>query len=163
MPAVPASLLLLGEHNAAIPARHPHWQRRPGQVRSLAIPGPVTAGRPRPCGAARAPPGPLLHAYRRVRYKVTMSANSAGLSGRTFLITGANTGIGRATADDLARRGGKVFVACRSAEKGRAAATEIAAATGNDAVAFLPLDLADLASVRNCAAEFLARGNRCTC
>src|SRR5216117_1864747 len=81
-----------------------------------------------------------------------MSANSASLSGRTFLITGANTGIGRATADDLARRGGKVFVACRSAEKGRAAAT------GNDAVAFLPLDLADLASVRNCAAEFLARG-----
>jgi NAD(P)-dependent dehydrogenase (short-subunit alcohol dehydrogenase family) len=87
-----------------------------------------------------------------------MSANSAGLSGRTFLITGANTGIGRATADDLASRGGKVFVACRSAEKGRAAAAEIAAATGNEAVVFLPLDLADLASVRDCAAEFLARG-----
>lgn len=87
-----------------------------------------------------------------------MSANPAELSGRTFLITGANTGIGRATAGDLARRGGKVFVACRSADKGRAAAAEIAAATGNKAVAFLPLDLADLASVRNCAAEFLARG-----
>jgi len=87
-----------------------------------------------------------------------MSANSADLSGRTFLITGANTGIGRATADDLARRGGKVFAACRSAEKGRAAAAQIAAATGNDAVIFLPLDLADLASVRDCAAEFLARG-----
>jgi len=87
-----------------------------------------------------------------------MSANSADLSGRTFLITGANTGIGRATADDLARRRGKVFVACRSAEKGRAAAAQIAAATGNDAVIFLPLDLADLASVRDCAAEFLARG-----
>jgi retinol dehydrogenase 12 len=87
-----------------------------------------------------------------------MSANSADLSGRTFLITGANTGIGRATADDLARRGGKVFVACRSAEKGRTAAAQIVAATGNDAVIFLPLDLADLASVRDCAAEFLARG-----
>jgi NAD(P)-dependent dehydrogenase (short-subunit alcohol dehydrogenase family) len=87
-----------------------------------------------------------------------MSANSADLSGRTFLITGANTGIGRATADELARRGGKVFLACRSAERGRAAAAQIAAATGNDAVAFLPLDLADLASVRNCATEFLARG-----
>ena len=85
-----------------------------------------------------------------------MSANSAGVSGRTFLITGANTGIGRATAEDLARRGGKVFVACRSAQKGRAAVAEIAAATGNDAVAFLPLDLADLASIRDCAAEFLA-------
>jgi NAD(P)-dependent dehydrogenase (short-subunit alcohol dehydrogenase family) len=87
-----------------------------------------------------------------------MSENSAGLSGRTFLVTGANTGIGRATAADLAKRGGKVFVACRSAEKGRATAAEITAATGNDAVVFLPLDLADLASVRGCAAEFLARG-----
>jgi len=85
-----------------------------------------------------------------------MSANPAGVSGRTFLITGANTGIGRATAEDLARRGGRVFVACRSAQKGRAAVAEIAAATGNDAVAFLPLDLADLASVRDCVAEFLA-------
>jgi len=87
-----------------------------------------------------------------------MSASSPGLSGRTFLVTGANTGIGRATAAGLASRGGKVFVACRSAEKGRAAAAEISAATGNDAVVFLPLDLADLASVRRCAAEFLARG-----
>ena len=50
-----------------------------------------------------------------------MSANSGDLSGRTFLITGANTGIGLATATGLASRGGKVFVACRSAEKGRAA------------------------------------------
>jgi len=91
-----------------------------------------------------------------VRYNFIMSANPAGVSGRTFLITGANTGIGRATAEDLARRGGKVFVACRSAQKGRAAVAEIAAATGNDAVAFLPLDLADLASVRDCVAEFLA-------
>jgi NAD(P)-dependent dehydrogenase (short-subunit alcohol dehydrogenase family) len=87
-----------------------------------------------------------------------MPANPADLSGRTFLITGANTGIGRATAADLARRGGKVFVACRSADKGRAAAAEIAAATGNGAVVFVPLDLADLASVRRCAAEFLDRG-----
>src|SRR6266496_421034 len=59
---------------------------------------------------------------------------------------------------DLASRGGKVFVACRSADKGRATAAEITAATGNDAVVFLPLDLADLASVRRCAAEFLDRG-----
>jgi len=87
-----------------------------------------------------------------------MPTVSGELSGRTFLITGANTGIGLATAAGLASRGGKVFVACRSPEKGRAAATSISAETGNDAVVFLPLDLSDLASVRACAEEFLARG-----
>src|SRR5215475_11644423 len=87
--------------------------------------------------------------------KFTMSANSAELSGRTFLVTGANTGIGLATATGLAKRNGKVFVACRSAQKGRAAAAGISAGTGNDGVAFLPLDLSDLASVRACAREFL--------
>jgi NAD(P)-dependent dehydrogenase (short-subunit alcohol dehydrogenase family) len=87
-----------------------------------------------------------------------MPADSVELSGRTFLVTGANTGIGRATAADLARRGGRVYLACRSEQKGRAAAAEIAAATGNEAVTFLPLDLADLASVRACAEQFLARG-----
>jgi retinol dehydrogenase 12 len=77
--------------------------------------------------------------------------------GRTFLITGANTGIGLATATDLARRGGRVFLACRSRQKGEAAVAQIAAATGSAEVRFLPLDLADLASVRECARAFLAR------
>lgn len=83
---------------------------------------------------------------------------SAELAGRTFLVTGANTGIGRATATDLAERGGRVYLACRSPEKGRRAAADIAAATGNHGVTFLHLDLADLASVRRCAEEFLATG-----
>ncbi len=78
--------------------------------------------------------------------------------GRAFLVTGANTGIGRATAEALAERGGRVFVASRSAAKGEAAVGAIRAATGNDSVFFLALDLADLESVRACAAAFLARG-----
>ena len=80
------------------------------------------------------------------------------LSGRTFLVTGANTGIGLATARDLAARGGRVVVACRSAEKGAAAVAALTAATGNDAVSFVPLDLADLDSVRACAAAFRVLG-----
>ncbi|HEY7142946.1 MAG TPA: SDR family oxidoreductase [Streptosporangiaceae bacterium] len=79
------------------------------------------------------------------------------LAGRTFLITGGNTGIGRATAAALATRGGRVYIACRSAAKGQEAAAGIAAETGNSEVSFLPLDLSDLASVRGCAADFLAR------
>ena len=78
------------------------------------------------------------------------------LSGRTFLITGGNTGIGRATATELAGRGGRVWLTARSAAAGEAAVAAIKASTGNDAVSFLPLDLADLDSVRACAAAFLA-------
>ncbi len=87
-----------------------------------------------------------------------MSATSGELAGRTFMVTGGNTGIGRATAAGLASRGGRVYLACRSPEKGRRAVADIRAATGSDAVTFLPLDLADLASVRRCAEEFLALG-----
>src|SRR5580693_5840449 len=78
------------------------------------------------------------------------------LSGRTFLVTGGNTGIGRATAAGLAGRGGRVWIAARSRAKGEAAVAEIKASTGNDSVFFLPLDLADLDSVRAGAAAFLA-------
>ncbi len=80
------------------------------------------------------------------------------VQGRTFLVTGGNTGIGRATAAGLAGRGGRVYIACRSAAKGEAAAASIRASTGNDSVWVLGLDLADLESVRSCAADFLARG-----
>jgi retinol dehydrogenase 12 len=80
------------------------------------------------------------------------------VQGRTFLVTGGNTGIGRATAAGLAARGGRVFVACRSQSKGEAAVAGIKAAAGNDSVFFLPLDLADLDSVRACALSFLALG-----
>jgi len=80
------------------------------------------------------------------------------LHGRTFLVTGANAGIGYATATDLARRGGRVHIACRSAAKGDAAAAAISAATGSDQLSYLHLDLADLAGVRRSAQTFLALG-----
>jgi retinol dehydrogenase 12 len=80
------------------------------------------------------------------------------LAGRTFLVTGGNTGIGQATAGALAQRGGRVWIAARSRAKGEAAVAEIKASTENDSVFFLPLDLADLDSVRACAAAFLALG-----
>ena len=80
------------------------------------------------------------------------------LTERTVVVTGANTGIGRATAEELARRGASVYMTARSREKGEAAAASIKAAAASDSVFFLPLDLADLDSVRSCADAFLARG-----
>jgi NAD(P)-dependent dehydrogenase (short-subunit alcohol dehydrogenase family) len=79
------------------------------------------------------------------------------LIGKTFLVTGGNTGIGLATVRALATRGGRVYLACRSRAKGEAAVAELAQQTGNDQLVYLPLDLADLSSVRACAADFLAR------
>jgi retinol dehydrogenase-12 len=80
------------------------------------------------------------------------------LDDRTFLVTGANTGIGLATATALAGRGGRVYLTARSAVAGSAAVARIRDLTGSDSVVLLPLDLADLDSVRACAAEFLASG-----
>ncbi|TVZ06025.1 SDR family oxidoreductase [Trebonia kvetii] len=79
-------------------------------------------------------------------------------SGRTFLITGGNTGIGQATAIALGRDGGRVFIACRSAAAGAAAVERIKAESGSAEVWLLPLDLASLDSVRACAAAFLDSG-----
>lgn len=75
---------------------------------------------------------------------------------KTILITGANTGIGKATAEALAADGSRLYLACRSEAKTRPVIDEITAATGNAEVHFLPLDLGNLASVRACAAAFLA-------
>jgi retinol dehydrogenase 12 len=80
------------------------------------------------------------------------------LAGRTFLVTGANAGIGYATAFELAKRGGRVHIASRSQAKGAAAVAAITAATGSDQMRLLLLDLADLASVRKAADEFLRLG-----
>lgn len=79
------------------------------------------------------------------------------MEGRVVLITGANTGIGRVTAHELAQAGAHVVMACRSAERTEPVVAEIRAATGNDKVEYVPLDLGSLDSVRSCAETFLAR------
>jgi retinol dehydrogenase 12 len=78
------------------------------------------------------------------------------LAGKNVVITGANTGIGLATAAALAARGAALTLACRSAEKTRQVVEDLRRRTGNDAIDFVELDLARLASVRRAAAEVLA-------
>jgi retinol dehydrogenase 12 len=74
----------------------------------------------------------------------------------TFLITGGNTGIGLSTAIALARDGGRVYIACRSAAAGEAAVARVRSQAGSADVRLLALDLASLPSVHACAAAFLA-------
>ena len=71
--------------------------------------------------------------------------------GRTAVITGANTGLGLATAQLLAERGAAVVLACRNPESAERAAARLAAAAPKSSVQVLPLDLGSLASVRRAA------------
>ncbi len=75
-------------------------------------------------------------------------------SGRRAVVTGANSGIGYVTARELARRGASVLLACRSAARGRAAVIRLRAEVPGAQAEFMPLDLADLASVREFATGY---------
>jgi NAD(P)-dependent dehydrogenase (short-subunit alcohol dehydrogenase family) len=98
------------------------------------------------------------HATSRATQIMNAEQVARDLTGKTFLITGANTGIGRETAWALSARGARVYLAGRSEAKTRAAIDEIAARTGSEALEFLALDLGDLDSVRACADAFLTSG-----
>ncbi|XP_051891498.1 dehydrogenase/reductase SDR family member 13-like isoform X1 [Pristis pectinata] len=81
--------------------------------------------------------------------------SDTSLKGKTAIVTGANTGLGKATALDLARRGARVILACRSKERAEPAVFDIRKKSGNNQVIFMHLDLASLKSVRAFAETFL--------
>ncbi|GAB1605349.1 retinol dehydrogenase 13-like [Argonauta hians] len=82
------------------------------------------------------------------------------LYGKTVLVTGGNTGLGKETALDLASRGARVILACRNLVKAENAAKEIREITGNESVSFVQLDLADLHSVKKMSQEILQNESR---
>ena len=79
------------------------------------------------------------------------------MDGKTVIITGGNSGIGRAAAVALARAGARVVITARSEQRGSAAVDDIRAASGSSAVELSVFDLADLSSVRAGAADLLVR------
>jgi retinol dehydrogenase 14 len=80
------------------------------------------------------------------------------LAGRTCLVTGATSGIGKAIAAGLARQGADLVLVARDPGRGEAAVAELQAATGNPRVELLLADLASQASIRQ-AAEAYRRGH----
>jgi NAD(P)-dependent dehydrogenase (short-subunit alcohol dehydrogenase family) len=76
--------------------------------------------------------------------------------GRMAVVTGANSGLGLATARELARAGARVVLACRNVEKGASAARQIESAVPDAQVEVEALDLARLDSVRAFAERFRA-------
>ncbi|XP_016140940.1 retinol dehydrogenase 12 [Sinocyclocheilus grahami] len=75
-------------------------------------------------------------------------SSSVRLDDKTVIITGANTGIGKETARDLAKRGARVVMACRDLEKAEAARKELIEDSGNQNIVANKLDLSDTKSIR---------------
>jgi retinol dehydrogenase 14 len=84
-------------------------------------------------------------------------SNLSDMTGRTAVVTGGNSGIGKATAQALARLGARVVITARDPDRGSTAVTEIRRTSGNDSVECVVLDLSSLASVRACATDLLDR------
>ncbi|XP_029302883.1 dehydrogenase/reductase SDR family member 13-like isoform X2 [Cottoperca gobio] len=102
--------------------------------------------------------GALCCFYVIVYYSVFRGARCSSavkLKGKTAIVTGSNTGIGKATALDLAKRGARVILACRNKDKAEAAAFDIRRESGNHQVVFMQLDLGSLKSVCSFAKIFL--------
>ncbi len=78
------------------------------------------------------------------------------LQGKVALITGANTGIGRVTARELAKRGAHVVITCRNLERAQPVFDEIRTESPQSKVDFIPLELSNFASIRTCASTFKA-------
>jgi NAD(P)-dependent dehydrogenase (short-subunit alcohol dehydrogenase family) len=79
------------------------------------------------------------------------------MDGRTVVVTGGNSGVGKATATALAQAGARTVLTARSETRGREALADIRRASGSDQVDLVVFDLADLASVREGARQLLDR------
>jgi len=82
------------------------------------------------------------------------------IDGKVVIVTGCNTGIGKETVLELARRGAKIYMACRDPARCEAARIEIIDRTQNQQLFNRSLDLGSLESVRNFVARFKAEESR---
>ncbi|XP_028822039.1 retinol dehydrogenase 12 isoform X2 [Denticeps clupeoides] len=87
-------------------------------------------------------------------------SSTVRLDDKTIIVTGANTGIGKETVRDLAKRGGRVIMACRDLERGEEARREVAENGGHQNVVVRKLDLSDAKSIRAFAEQVIREEKR---
>lgn len=79
------------------------------------------------------------------------------MQGKIVLITGATSGIGKATARKLAAMGARLILVARNEEKLKSTITEISSATGNKELDYIPCDLSSMFEIRQMAKQFLQK------
>jgi retinol dehydrogenase 14 len=79
------------------------------------------------------------------------------LKDKVIMVTGASSGIGKATATELAKTGGTIVMVCRDKKRGEDAREDIRKASGNKNVDLIIADLSSLASIKDCVREFKGR------
>jgi dehydrogenase/reductase SDR family member 12 len=77
--------------------------------------------------------------------------------GRSFVVTGANSGVGKAACIDIAMRGGTIHMVCRNKERGEEAKSEIIAKAKNENVFLHILDMADRNAIKAFVEDFIAK------
>lgn len=82
------------------------------------------------------------------------------MKNKTVIITGANCGLGKATAIELAKRGARVILACRDREKAQKALIDIRSKSKNGVLKVLELDLSSFESIEKFSEEFLISEER---
>lgn len=95
----------------------------------------------------------LLFIYRKYVQGGQFTKKDVRIDGKVVVITGCNTGIGKETALELAKRGGRIYMACRNFDKCEIARREIIELSRNKNVFNLTLDLTSLESIRNFVKE----------
>ncbi|KAM8971347.1 retinol dehydrogenase 12-like isoform X2 [Sarcophilus harrisii] len=97
----------------------------------------------------------LWMVYRKESNTWTLQNCPVDLTGKTAVVTGANSGIGKAVCYELARRGAHVVLGCRNLTQGRKALEDIQKATGNKNLLLRELDLSSVASIRRFSQKLL--------
>ena len=89
-----------------------------------------------------------------------MTQQNNSMAGKVCLVTGANTGLGKITARELAKMGATVIMVARSEARGKAALADVQQASGSSQVHLMLADLSSQDSTRQLAEQFKAQYNR---
>ncbi|XP_053985946.1 retinol dehydrogenase 14 [Hylaeus volcanicus] len=102
----------------------------------------------------------LLAVYLYAQYTLGVCTSKKKMDGKTVIITGCTSGIGKETARDIAKRGARLIMACRNMDAANQFKEELIRESGNNNIVTRKLDLSSLSSVREFAQQINREENR---